>query len=138
MTTVGAAVAVLASFGDWLRSGAVSRSSYDILGLVDRLGFAPDGPVHVAVSAWPLMPLLMTSAVVALWWGWRTVGAVIGVVAGVYAGGLGLAVNFAVPEAHEVSVGRAPLATAIGGTLVVAGSLATLVLGVRSAHANPR
>ena len=73
LMTIGAGVAVAGSFGDWLTSGTVGRSSYDILGLVDRLGFAPDGPVGWMVRAWPLMPLLLTAAVVAAWWGRRVI-----------------------------------------------------------------
>ena len=121
--TVGAVVAILASLLRWVRSGAVSRSSYEILGLVHRLGFAPHGPVRIAVKAWPLMPLTITAAVVAAWWGWRLAAVVLGLTGGLYAGILGGLVAAAAPASGEVGVSNAPAATAVGATVVVVGSL---------------
>ena len=138
MLSAGATLAVVGSFLPWLSSGTVDRSSYDILGLVDRLGFTPDGPISVVARAWPLMPLMLTVAVVAVWWGWRRVGAAVGGVGGIYACGLGAAVAGAVPDTQHISVGAAPVLTAVGGAVVIVGSLLTLVLGVPSAHANAR
>ncbi|MCU1365175.1 MAG: hypothetical protein JWN39_814 [Ilumatobacteraceae bacterium] len=135
--TAGAALAVVGSFLPWLKSGAVGRSSYDILGLVDRLGFAPDGPIRLVVRAWPLMPLVLTVGIVAVWWGRRWAGAGFGVLGGLYAGGLGAAVAGAIPDTHQISVGAAPVVTAVGGAIVIVGSLLALVVRVPSAHANP-
>jgi hypothetical protein len=136
--TAGAVVAILASFLRWIRSGEVSRSSYEILGLVHRLGFAPDGPIRIVVRAWPLMPLTITAAVVAAWWGWRLVAVVLGVIGGLYAAGLGGVVAFAVPTSREVGVSSAPAATAVGAAVVVVGSLLCLFLRVPSEDANTR
>ena len=127
--TLGSAIAIGGSFAAWLRTGAVPRSSYEILGLVDRLGFAPDGPIRTAVRAWPLMPLLMTASVVTAWWGLRYVGASLGIIAGLYAGALGVAIAAAVPERHLVSVSAAPTITAIGAALQIAGSVLTITIG---------
>lgn len=129
--SVGGLVAVGASFANWLRTGAVERSSYEILGLVDRLGFAPDGPMRTIVRAWPLMPLLMTGAVVTSWWGLRQLGACLGILAGVYAGGLGGIIAAAVPEQQLVSVSAAPAVTAVGAALVIIGSVLAIVLRTR-------
>lgn len=126
MMSVGGSVAVVASFSDWLRSGAVNRSSYEILGLIDRLGFAPNGPIGTLIRAWPLMPLLMTAAVFAAWWGWHEVGASLGIIGGLYAGVLGAAVATAVPERQQVAVSGAPTVTAFGAAIVVLGSLLAL------------
>lgn len=134
--TVGAGCAIAGSFGNWLTSGAVARSSYDILGLVDRIGFAPNGPIGWLVRAWPLMPLVMTAAVVAAWWGRRFVALAFGLVGGVYAGSLGAAVAAAVPEHRSISVGLAPIVTAVGGGLLVLGSMVGLLLRVPSADAD--
>lgn len=136
--TVGGVVAVGASFADWLRTGTVKRSSYEILGLVDRLGFAPDGPIRILVRAWPLMPLLIAAAVVAAWWGLRHLGAWFGVLGGLYAGALSVAVARAVPDRRLISVTAAPEVTAVGAATVVVGSLLAIWTGVRSAHADPR
>lgn len=136
--SAGGAVAVGASFADWLRTGEVQRSSYEILGLVDRLGFAPDGPIRTLVRAWPLMPLLMATAVVAAWWGLRHLGASFGLIGGLYAGALSVAVARAAPDRRLISVTAAPEVTALGAAMVVVGSLLTIWSGVPSAHADAR
>lgn len=138
LMTVGAIGAVAGSFGDWLTSGRVGRSSYDILGLVDRLGFSPDGALSWLVRGWPLMPLLMTCAVVAAWWPKRWLALVFAIVGGSYAAALGLAVAAAVPERRSISVGAAPALTAVGGALVLLGSLAVVLIRVPSADADTR
>jgi hypothetical protein len=128
--TLGGATAVGGSFAVWLRTGAVRRSSYEILGLVDRLGFAPDGPIRTAVRGWPLMPLVVTASVVAAWWGLRQVAAALGIVGGLYAGALGIAIASAVPGHRLVSVTAAPTITAIGAAVQIVGSV--LAIAVRS------
>lgn len=61
---MGAVVALIGSFLPWLASGSTSRSSYDLFGIVDRLGFSPDGVVGWAIRLWPLLPLLLVATVV--------------------------------------------------------------------------
>ncbi len=87
-TAAGAAV-VLATFLPWLHSGSTARSSYELLGLLDRLGIAPDGPVSLLVRWWPLVPLVVTTAVVLAWWQRWLASLVAAAVAVVYAGGVG-------------------------------------------------
>ena len=89
----GGVVMIVGSLVPWVRTGGARRNSYDLLSLVDRLGFAPDGPAEAALRWWPLMPLLVAVAVVAAWWGWPRAGGALGVVAAVYGGGVGLAVT---------------------------------------------
>ena len=60
----GALVVLTGSFLPWLASGSAERSSYDLFGIVERLGFAPDGAVGWAVRLWPLLPLLLVVTVV--------------------------------------------------------------------------
>ena len=136
LMSFGAAIAVVASFRPWVHSGTTGRSSYDLLGLIHRLGFAPQGPIRWAVRAWPLMPLLATVAVVAVWWGCRALGAVFGLLAGIYAGVLGAVLTSAAPDTRALSVSRAPVATAIGAALLVLGSLVCACVRVPSGHAN--
>ena len=110
----------------------------DILGLVDRLGFTPDGLIGSLVRAWPLMPLLLVGAVVAAWWRQRLIAIAVGVVGGLYAGALGAVVAVSVPDRRSISVDRAPWVTALGGGLVVLGSLALCFVRVPSADAHSR
>jgi hypothetical protein len=86
----GAGAAVVAStFLPWLHSGSTSRSSYELLGLLDRLDLAPDGLVSSLIEWWPVVPLLVTVAVVTAWWGLHWVALCTAVAAVAYAGGVG-------------------------------------------------
>jgi hypothetical protein len=104
----------------WLRTGERRRSSYEVFGIVDRLGFSPSGPIGMAIRLWPLVPLLAVLAAVAAWFAprWSLVPAV---VAAVYAGGVGLALATAdAPSAVGIEGG--PTITAAGAVLVVLGA----------------
>jgi hypothetical protein len=135
LMTVGAGIALIGTFLGWVRSGTVTRSSYEMLGLIERLGFAPDGVARAVIGAWPIVPLLLTSAVVAVWWRRRVVAAMLGIVGGLYAGALGAVVASAVPDESQVGVSAAPLVTAIGAGVLVLGSVLALVVRVPSADA---
>ena len=125
---VGGLVAVLGSFLPWVRTGRRSRNSYDVFRVVGRLGFAPDGPAATAMRWWPLVPLLAAAGVVAVWWGWGRAGGAIGLVAGAYAGVIGVAVARA-PEADLVELGTGPTVTAVGAVVLLAGAAGALVVG---------
>lgn len=121
---VGAAVVIIGSSMTWLRSGTRHRSSYEVFALVDRLGFAPNGAIGWAVRLWPLVPLLVTAAAVLAWQSRRWALLVVAVAAGVYAGGVALAVTSAdAPRMLRVAAG--PAVTACGATLVVVGAVIT-------------
>jgi hypothetical protein len=132
---VGATVMVGASLLPWVRTGGVRRNSYDLLSLVERLGFAPDGPAEPALRWWPLMPLLAAVAVVLAWWGWPRVGGTLGVAGAIYGGGVGLAVSRS--SARLVDVEAGPTVTFVGALLLGAGSLAAIVLGGRPTGVEP-
>ena len=80
VVVIGATVMLVGTFLPWLRSGSVDRSSYDLIELVDRLGYASGGAMDLALTLWPIVPLLLVvsiivavtsrvpvAAVVALW-----------------------------------------------------------------------
>jgi hypothetical protein len=132
---VGAVVAIAGSLLPWVRTGGARRNSYDLLSLVERLGFAPDGPAEVALRWWPMMPLLATVAVVAAWWGWPRAGGSFGVVAAVDAGAVGVAVARAGSELVHVEPGAA---ITIGGALALAaGSIGAVVVGWPAGRSAP-
>lgn len=63
LVVVGAVAALVGTFLPWLTSGSVNRSSYDLLDLLDRLGFASGGAMDVALTLWPIVPLLLVASV---------------------------------------------------------------------------
>lgn len=98
--TGGAGVVLVGTFLPWFSSGSVERSSYDLFGVIDRLGFSPGGPVGWAVRLWPLVPLLLVSTVVVhhvghARGGWHHVRFTAALASGLYAGSVALAVTFA-------------------------------------------
>jgi hypothetical protein len=126
LMAVGGVVMIVGSLVPWVRTGGARRNSYDLLSLVERLGFAPDGPAEPALRWWPLVPLMVAVAVVATWWGWPRAGGALGVVAAVYGGGVGLAVTRY--DADLVRVEAGPTATFVGALILAAGSIAAIVV----------
>ena len=89
LTFSAASMVMLAgTFLPWLRSGTTTRSSYDLLGLLGRLDIAADGIVASLVRWWPIVPLLVTMAVVAAWWGRVRLAVVVAAFAVIYGGGV--------------------------------------------------
>jgi hypothetical protein len=127
---VGAVVTIGGSLLPWVRTGGTRRNSYDLLSLVDRLGFAPDGPAEQALRWWPLLPLLAVGAVVAAWWGWPRAGGSVGVLAALYAGAVGVAVGRAGSAVVHVEPG--PAVTVGGAVVFAAGSIGAVVVGWRA------
>jgi hypothetical protein len=124
---VGAAVTIVGSLVPWLRTGDRTRNSFDLFRIVNRLGFAPDGPGALAIRWWPLVPLLAAVSLVAAWWGWPRAGGAMGVVAALYAGGVALAVASA---PGTLGVTPAPFMTATGAAVLLVGSVGAAVAGV--------
>jgi len=111
---------VAGTFLPWLHSGSTSRSSYALIGLVDRLDVAPDGPATTLIGAWPFVPLLVTTAVVLAWWGRSTWSLVVAVVAALYAGGIA-AVLAVGRSGTPIDLGVGPwLCAAAGGCFLAA------------------
>jgi len=133
--TVGAMIAVWGSFRPWLVSGSAERSSYELLGLVDRLGFSRAGPFEWAVTAWPLMPLLLVTATVVTWWGRRVLGGVTAMLGGLYAAAVAITVQRA-PGDGLIRPSNGTTVTLIGATLLLLAAVA--VLAVSPAAAAPR
>lgn len=129
--TIGAIASVGGSVMTWVQTGDRARHSYDVFELVGRLGFAPNGVEAQALRWWPTMPLIVIAAVVASLWGLRRTGALIGVLGGAYAGGVGTVVETA-STTRDVEVRAGALVTAIGGWALVAGSLVALAAALHS------
>lgn len=123
----GAVIALVGSFLPWVRTGSRDRNSYDVFRVVERLGFAPDGPAATAMRWWPVVPLLAVGAVVAAWWGWPRWGGALGIIAAVYGGAVGIAVATA-PDVALLDIGAGTIVTAIGAGILLAGSVAVVVV----------
>jgi hypothetical protein len=125
----GAVLAILGALLPWLRTGGRARNSFDLLRLVDDLGFTPDGPAANVIRWWPLVPLLIVVGVVAAWWGWARTGGIIGLLGAAYAGAVGAVVLAAPTSGRVLARGAGPLVTTIGGVVLLGGSVAVLVVG---------
>jgi fatty acid desaturase len=127
---VGAAIVVIGTLLPWVRTGGRRRNSYDVLELVERLGFAPDGAAATALRRWPVVTLLVVFAVVAMWWGWPRLGGASGLVAAAYAGTIAAVVTFRGSSLVHIETGAA--VTIVGAVVLAAGSVAALADAVRS------
>ncbi len=110
----------MGSLCPWVASGTVDRSSYEIIDMLDRLGFAEDGPFGLALRAWPLMPLLVVSGTVAMWWRRNVVGPTLAVIGGVYALSVALTIRLTAPTGL-VRIRFGPMVTIVGASVLLAG-----------------
>jgi hypothetical protein len=134
----GAVMAIVGALLPWIRTGGRSRNSFDLFRTVADLGFAPNGPAANAIRWWPLVPLLAVIAVVVAWWGWARTGGAVGVLAGVYTLVVGIAILGAPTRGRVVARSIGATVTTIGGGVLLAGSVAVLVVGVGVRARPPR
>ena len=135
VTSAGAGV-IVSVFGPWLRSGARNRSSFELIDLVERLGFAPGGVFSWAVRLWPFVPLLVVTATVATWAARHRAGGALGIATGLYVTGVAAAVRLA-PNAGLVRTGWGPTAALVSGACLIVASAAALVVRSRRSPGVP-
>lgn len=82
--TLAVGLTLLGQFGPWVRSGSSTRSSFELLGLAQRLGFASGGAFELALRPWPFVPLALIGAVLAAWTARARVAAALGATSGLY------------------------------------------------------
>ena len=116
--TGAGAVVVAGTFLPWMGTGDSARSSYDLFGLLDRIGVAEDGVVGHAVRWWPVVPLLVVVSVLCVWAHRHHLAVASTVVAAAYAGGVATALVLASRTA-PVRVGPGPWVTSIGAVLLL-------------------
>ncbi|MGD9703099.1 MAG: hypothetical protein AB7Q42_15625 [Acidimicrobiia bacterium] len=119
--TIGAAAVLLGTFLPWWRSGTRDRTSYQLLGLIDRLEFAPDGPAATAVRWWPTVPILLVVAVLAVWWQRWLVASLVASIGAVYA------LTFA------IVIRAAPGRALVGTVVTIVGAVVLLVAALSTA-----
>jgi hypothetical protein len=131
---IGLALVIVGSFLPWVISGTVRRSSYAIVGVVDRLGIAGDGILGILVASWPFVGVLCMTPVIAacLRW-WRTAG-LLGALVGFAAGVFSFGIVILTAGASGLSVRLDPIGPAVmaaGSILLLCGGCA-LAIGVGS------
>lgn len=125
LTSADALIVLVGSFLPWLRSGTRHRNSYDILSLVERIGYSAHGAVGWALRLWPVLPLLLVVAVTLVWSGRHTLAAAAAMIAAVYAGAVSIAVSAASPTGL-IAAEYGPWVTLAGAVLLLAGAAITL------------
>ena len=118
---IAGGAAIIGTFLPWLRSGARWRTSYELLGLVDRLGVA-SGPGASLVRWWPIVPLLVTVAVVVAWWGFGRAAVVVSVAA--------CAAVVHVSVVVDRAAGRVAMRTGPGAWLTAYASVALVIASI--------
>lgn len=122
IAALGSGTVLVGTFLPWVSSGSATRSSYDLFGVIDRLGFAPDGVVGWAVRLWPLVPLLLVTTAVShalapdpMWV--RVARTAVTTFTAAYAGAVALAVRLA-PDIGLIRPRIGPTVTAIGAIVL--------------------
>jgi hypothetical protein len=126
LVTVGGIALVVSMFGPWVRSGSNHRNSFELVDLIDRLGFTPNGPIETAIRGWPFAPLLVVVAVVLTIWLTGRTGAIVAIVVGAAIGIVGLAMR-TVPESSLIGTGWGSALAVVSGLTMVVGGVAILV-----------
>jgi hypothetical protein len=136
LVTAGAAGVIVGALSPWVASGAAERSSFEIAGLLERLGFASSGPFAVSVRVWSLVPLCVVAATVCVWWGRGALGAALAAMGGAYAAVVSLRVARA-PDTAFVRVLDGPIRTLVGAVVLLAGAAVTVAASRTTRRAAP-
>jgi hypothetical protein len=112
--TIAAATVLVGTVLPWMRTGSTTRSSYQLMGLLSRLEIARDGVVSGLVRWWPVVPLLVTAAVVLAWWRWTFAALAVAAATLGYVGAVGFTM---VASARDVGIdiGPGPWVCLVGG-----------------------
>lgn len=132
VAVAGLATVVLASFAPWLRSGERTRSSYDLVQVVDRIDVLDGGSLRWLPTAWVCVPLLAAIAIACF------VGGAPRWAAGLSAvvGGFALVVGWAVLEAPFCPEWGSRAAVGGGALVVISG--AAVIATATSQERNPQ
>ncbi|GGM56260.1 hypothetical protein GCM10012275_29180 [Longimycelium tulufanense] len=133
LTLTGLLLTVAGTFLPWLRSGRVSRDSYQALGALHRLTSAGDGPAGTLLAAWPFVGPWAAACAALLILGYgRTAAATIVLLSAMTGTVSGVAFVQSAAEGAMVGVlPWGPATTASGAALAVVGVLGPLLAGRR-------
>lgn len=134
--SIAGLVTLVGTFLPWLHSGSTTRSSYALLGVLARLDLTTDGVVSTLVRWWPLVPLLVTAAVVAAWWRWTWLSVGVAATAAIYAGGVG-AVIVVAARGTGIDLGVGPWVCGVGALVLLVSSTWSAISTTRRAARAP-
>lgn len=120
----GLTILIAGTFLPWLVSGEVRRNSYEIVGVINRLGLLASGPGSVLAAVWPFLgPTCILPVLAGLLRWWRTAGVLcvlLGVTCAVLAGmALVLAVGRSAAGVSLDPVG--PVTVLLGSVIAITG-----------------
>lgn len=115
-------VAIAATFAPWHRSGAVDRSSYEVVRSAVRLGVVGEGAQPAVATSWAFVPFGAAVALLGLARGHRRAASVLAALVGIGIGAFALAAR---PVPGAAWGATAALVVAAG--LVLAATIATFV-----------
>jgi hypothetical protein len=118
VTAIGVVLVLVGAFLPWVRTGRRRRSSFDLVGVADRLGIVPSGVATVAARGWVIVPLLGAVALAALVVGSLRVAAVASVLTGAYA----LVLAWFVVSS-PLGTARGLTTSTVGGIMAVSGGM---------------
>ncbi|MGX7829739.1 hypothetical protein ACTG9Q_32110 [Actinokineospora sp. 24-640] len=135
---VGLVTAVVGMFLPWLRSGAVLRDSFELVGVIQTLGFLRGQALEVLLYAWYGLLPAITLSIAAYALGARRVGATIALLATIILGTIagGARVEYGSGAGSVGIADTGPTVSLIGAALAVAAALGTLVGGRGRAREN--
>ena len=116
LAAAGLVTVTTASFLPWVRIGSRSRSTFELAGVLGRLGF--DGWQGSLFRVWPFSPLVTAAAVALLAIGQRRAAAIVGIVIGALALIVGTVAR-SIPDESQ-----------IGPTVAIAGGFLALIASV--------
>lgn len=129
----GLLLIVVGSFLPWIGSGSALRDSFEIAGVLDRLGPQDDPALTFALSVWIAVPLICVLTIGFYVAGLARTSAVCAIIISAVAGTVGLATYVVVGDGPGLvtSVPAGPMTTCLGGVIALFGALGIL-LGLRA------
>lgn len=129
ITAVGLAAVVIGMFLPWLRSGAVLRDSFQVVGVIKSLGFLRGDLLDLLLSAWFGVIPVVTITILAYAVGLSRTSATICVVLTIFTGTIsgGATVERGGGEGPLGIAGTGPTVTLIGSLVALVGAVGIFV-----------
>lgn len=127
-------------FLPWVRSGTVSRDSFELAGVLDRHGHDGGSLLGVVLSAWIVVPLGCVLCVAAYLLGRPRLAALLSITISLFAGTVGVWAYVVGSNVSGtiVAVSTGPVTTAAGSGIACVGGLGVLLVKWRQAAVRDR